>query len=184
MARFKVVSQFCLVVALAGCGWQTEDAGLAPARPPAAALAPMSPGTTLSELLEAIERDLTAAIDGELQGDAEAALIRAEAMTDRMFEARVPFRWMQAQQYSVDSRLRQIQSSADRSIAALLSGMPRDSVLPGVRGLREEIAELRTTLEQGGGPLRVPVDVLIDALDTLRTPQQQPPADAPTAGAN
>jgi hypothetical protein len=183
MARIRALSQFCLLAAATGCGWQTDEAALTPTRPPAAAVAPMREAAPLEELLALIEQELTAAIDGELQGDAEAALVRAEALTDRLFESRIPFRWIQAEQYSVDARLRQIQSSADRSIAALLSGVPRDTVLESTRALRQDVRALRETLTQGGGPARVPVDLLIQALDTLRTPQVETPPPTPAEAA-
>jgi hypothetical protein len=180
MARIRALSQFMLLAALSGCGWQNDEAALgAPARPPAAAIAPMREAPPLDDMLVTLEAELETALSSESPAESEAALLRAEAMTDRLLETRLPFRWIHGQQYSVDSRLRQIQSTADRAVAALLSGMPRDHVIAETRLLRAEVAALRQSLTQGGGPPRVPVNVLIEALDTLRMPQAEP-APAPT----
>lgn len=174
----RIVHGTCLVL-LAGCGWQPDEATLATrTRLPAAALAPLGEATPLEEMLAILDRELRAAIDGELQGEAEQALLRGEAITDRLLEARLPFHWLHADQYNLDARLRQIQSQADRAVAALLSGQPRDLVLEETRLLLVQVTSLRETLQEGGGPPRVPVDRLIEALDTIRRPAEPAPATA------
>jgi hypothetical protein len=179
MARTGRNSQLLLLAALTGCGWHDEEAAIAAQqRPPAAAIVAMAEATPLDDLLAALERDLDEVIEGGMLPEVEPLLFRAEAMTDRLPEARMPFRWLGSEQYSLDARLRQIQSQADRSVAALISGMPRDSVLLEARILRQEVASLRQAIAAGGGPSRVPVSQLIEALDTLRAPQP-PPEVAP-----
>jgi hypothetical protein len=184
MMRVHRLCQFACLGWLTACGWQPDETDLiTPTRPPAAAIVPMREATPLEEMLAMLDQELRTAIDGELQGEAEAALIRAEAITDRLPEARLPFNWLLADQYSLDARLRQIQSQADRVVAALFSGQPRDYVMGEADLFQQQVTALRHTIAQGGGPPRVHVDRLIEALDTLRTVpgagQAAPPPPVP-----
>lgn len=173
----------CLTLLATACGWQPDEAALiTPQRPPAAAIAPMREATPLGEMLATLDSELRAALEGELQGEAEAALLRAEAITDRLLEARLPFNWLHSDQYNLDARLRQIQSQADRAVAALFSGQPRDFVLEETRLLHTQVTALRQTVAQGGGPPREPVERLIEALQTRTVPGGQAGA-APGAAA-
>jgi hypothetical protein len=162
------VHRLCLLscfVPVAGCGWQPDEASLiTPARPPAAAIAPMREATPLEDMLATLDEEIRAALEGELQGEAESSLIRAEAITDRLLEARLPFNWLSADQYNLDARLRQIQTQADRAVAALYSGQPRDFVISETELLHRQVTALRETIEQGGGPPRRPVHELIESM--------------------
>jgi hypothetical protein len=180
----RAISQFCLIVTLSGCGWQTDEEALAmPGRQPAAAMASARAVVPLDDLLATLEEEIDRALAAEVPAEADAALLRAEAITDRLMEARLPFRWIRDERYILDARLRQIQSTADRAVAGLMSGMPREQVQADVQHLRHEVRSLRQSMAAGGGPPRPPVADLIEALDTLRTPQLPEPEAPAAAGA-
>lgn len=124
-------------------------------------MAEIRPGTPLEELLERLDRHLVNAMAGELDGNAGREFLRAEAMTDRLLEARMPFEWIPAESYSLESKLRQIQSSADRILAQLRTGAPRQQMLQDLRALRTDVARLRQTVAAGGAPAPVPVERLL-----------------------
>jgi hypothetical protein len=175
MGNMHRIRKLACLALLAGCGWQPDEADLVtPARPPAAAIVPMREATPLEDLLATLDTELRDALAGDVQGDAVGSLIRAEAVTDRLLEARQPFQWLHADQYNLAARLRQIQSQADRAVAALLSGQPHELVVQETELLHQQVLALRHTLAQGGGPPRQPVDRLIQALDTLRGAPAQP----------
>ena len=103
---------------LAGCRRNNpEEAAVSSASPPpAAALA--REHRSLDDGLGQLDRLLALAIRSHLEGDeAEGHLMRAEAITDRLLETDLPFHWMRARDYSVESAVRQIQALADRVIA-------------------------------------------------------------------
>ncbi|MGH7465600.1 MAG: hypothetical protein ACREK1_10535, partial [Longimicrobiales bacterium] len=104
----------------------TLGAGCGPVAPPdespqatIALMAELRPGTPLDEMLEMLDRHLVNAMAGQLDGSAGEEFLRAEAITDRLLEARMPFEWIPSENYSLESKLRQIQSSADRVLAQL-----------------------------------------------------------------
>ena len=143
----------------------------APDDAPAATIAVMAeirPGTPLDEMLETLDQHLVNAMAGQLEGDAGDEFLRAEAITDRLLEARMPFEWIPSESYSLESRLRQIQSSADRIMAQLRTAAPRPQMLQDLRSLRTDVARLRQTVAAGGTPAPVPVDRLLSG-DTALT---------------
>jgi hypothetical protein len=153
-----------VLLLLAGC--QRLEEPTQEAEPPASAIAPIG-GAPLSKALELLDRELVAAIRGRLEGDGRDSFLRAEAISDRLLETQYPFRWLRAGSYSVDARLRQVQALADRVLAQLRSGQPRDQVLGDVQLLRRNVLELRQALAQGGGPAPPPLDRLLAGRDTL-----------------
>ncbi|HSK20031.1 MAG TPA: hypothetical protein VK912_12845 [Longimicrobiales bacterium] len=144
-------------------------------------MAEIRPGTPLEELLERLDRHIVNAMAGELEGDAGDEFLRAEAMTDRLLEARMPFEWIPAESYSLESKLRQIQSSADRILAQLRTAAPRQQMLRDLRALRTDVARLRQTVAAGGAPAPVPVERLLsgDTADITASPIR--PSGAPDA---
>jgi hypothetical protein len=151
---------------------------LSSSEPPAAAEAANIPaGTPLADVLESIEAELDTALAGPLTEDAVTHLTRAEAMTDRLPESRLPFGWLAAQHYRLEARLWQIQALADRALAEIRVGARREDVLPDVVALREQIAALRSALAQGGAPQPEPIERILQRLDSVTvrrpaTPQQ------------
>jgi hypothetical protein len=103
-------------------------------------------------------------------------LYRAEAITDRLLDSRLPFEWLTAERYSVDARLRQIQALADRVTAQLRTRAPRESALEDARALRGDVQRLQAELAEGGGAAPTPLEQLLSAADTVR-PRRPPPAD-------
>jgi hypothetical protein len=142
-------------------------------------IADLRPGTPLDEMLLHLDQELVRAMAGDLEGPAVDNFLRAEAITDRLLEARQPFEWIASDHYSVQARLRQIQSGADRVMAQLQTGASRDSMLIDLRALRADVLRLRQALSRGGGPAPIPLRQLL-AADTLRRPAPRPP---PTPGA-
>ena len=109
------------VLAALGCG----GGGDAVERDAPAALAPVASGMPLADMLERLGAVLDSAVAGDLSDDEiDARLYRAEAITDRLLDSRLPFEWLTAERYSVDARLRQIQALADRVTAQLRSRAP------------------------------------------------------------
>lgn len=124
-------------------------------------MAEIRPGTPLDEMLERLDQHLVNAMSGQLDGDAGNEFLRAEAITDRLLEARMPFEWIPSESYSLESKLRQIQSSADRVLAQLRTAAPKPQMLQELRTLRTDVARLRQTLAAGGTAAPVPVDRLL-----------------------
>jgi hypothetical protein len=153
----------------AGCGRQTDEEAMAmPPRMPAAMVAPVREAMPLEQMLERLAIDIDSALAGNVQGEAEGYLLRAEATTDRLLEARMPFQTLGGGRYSLQARLRQIQSQADRAVAVLFAGLPGDQVVREVQELGGLVERLREDLQRGGGPEPQPVQRLIEALDTAR----------------
>lgn len=170
----------------AACGPRPDDAGLgADAPPPAAALSEVSSATPLDQGLVLLRQELAPVIAGEV-GDAEAntVLLRAEALTDRLLETRLPFQWLADDNYGLDARLRQIQALADRAVAQMRSGAPRDTVLVDVRALDREAADLREAIARGGTRAPPLLEQLLSDYDASRRPPPRPapppPAPPPT----
>jgi hypothetical protein len=173
-------------------------AGCAPAPQPqdgtrqatAAIMAEVQPGAPLEQLLAMLEEQLELAAAGRLEGDAVLSFRRAEAVSDRLLEARLPFEWIATQQYSLEARLRQIQSLADRVLAMLETGVPRDTVLSELELLRGQVAQVQETIARGGTRAPPHIHQLLQAGDTAGTgarrqfqqqqrQEQQPAAPAP-----
>ncbi len=160
-------------VALVACGRGGDGVDLdAPA-----ALAPVASGMPLADMLATLEAVLDSAVSGDPGDDEVAArLYRAEAITDRLLDSRLPFEWLTAERYSVDARLRQIQALADRVTAQLRTRAPRESVLEDASALRRDVQRLQAELAEGGGAAPTPLEQLLSAADTIR-PRRPPPAD-------
>jgi hypothetical protein len=124
-------------------------------------MAEIRPGTPLDEMLEMLDQHLVNAMAGQLDGDAGSEFLRAEAISDRLLEARMPFEWIPSEQYSLESKLRQIQSSADRVLSQLRTGAPRPQMLNDLRLLRTSVAVLRQIVAAGGTDQPVPVARLL-----------------------
>jgi hypothetical protein len=73
----------------------------------------------------------------------------------------MPFEWIPSERYSLESKLRQIQSSADRILAQLRTAAPRQQMLQDLRTLRTDVARLRQTVAAGGAPAPVPIERLL-----------------------
>lgn len=173
IATMRFVVLLLLTSAAATCG---------PSRPPdespqatIAVMTEMRPGTPLDEMLERLDQYLVNAMAGQMEGDALNEFSRAEAVTDRLLEARMPFEWIPSDRYSLESRLRQIQSSADRVMAQVRTGAPRTQMLQDLRVLRTDVARLRQTVAAGGTQAPVPVERLLSG-DTAEL--RGPPAPA------
>lgn len=151
-------------------------------------MAEIRPGTPLEEILARLDQHLVNAMAGQLDGSAGAEFLRAEAITDRLLEARMPFEWITSESYSLESKLRQIQSSADRIMAQLRTAAPRPQMLQDLRALRTDVARLRQTVAAGGTAAPVPVERLLSGDTALIvsnpiTPSGTPDAPAPAGRA-
>jgi hypothetical protein len=154
-----------LLVAAAGCGPRGPGGEAAEQAPPAAAVARLT-GVPLHEGLTLLEREIVAALRDRLEGPGLDAFQRAEAVSDRLLETRFPFEWLRDDSYSVQARVRQIQSLADRVEASVRAGAPRDSSVADLRRLREEVLELRQQLAEGGSGRPTPLERLLAGRDT------------------
>lgn len=148
----------------AACGPRTSDAE-GSTQATIAVMAEIRPGTPLEDMLEMLDRHLVNAMSGEMEGDAVDEFRHAEAITDRLLEARMPFEWIPAEHYSLESKLRQIQSSADRVLAQVRTGTPRPIMLQDLRMLRTDVARLRQRVAAGGTQAPPPIEQLL-ARDT------------------
>jgi hypothetical protein len=157
--------RFLLLIIMAatvgGCRRNPEENATSdPSPPPAAAL--FGQHQSLDAGLKLLDAELSKAMSGDLDGgDAKNNLMRAEAITDRLLEADLPFHWLRARDYSVESMVRQIQALADRVIAKMRNGLDRQDILPDVRDLRNRVVELRKALALGGGPAPLSLDSLL-----------------------
>ena len=167
----------------AACGQPPDDAGLgAEAPPPAAALTEVNSATPLDHGLVLLRQDLAPVIAGDVDGaEANSVLLRAEALTDRLLETRLPFQWLSNDGYGLDARLRQIQARADRVVALLRSGAPPDTVLAGVRALDQDAADLRTAIARGGTRAPPPLEQLLSEYESSRRAPPPRPAAPPPA---
>ncbi len=142
------------------------------APPPAAALAPLTSDHSVDQALELLAAELDDALEHQLDDAGIASIVRAEAITDRLLETRIPFEWIPDERYLVDSRLRQIQSDADRILAQGQSGVSRDSVLAAVRRMAEDVADLRGDLSRSGARAPPPLDQLLQGDTATRRPPE------------
>jgi hypothetical protein len=139
-----------LVATLAGCRQNPEESAVSqPAPPPAAALARRT--ITLDNSLQELEKELSTALGTGLEDAGVSHILRAEAITDRLLEARLPFTWLAAGPYHLESKVRQIQALADRVVAEMRSGMDRATLMQEVTALRKDVIELRRAVALGGG---------------------------------
>jgi hypothetical protein len=181
----KNVALIVSIAVIAACGAAPQEQP--PMQATAAIMTELRPGAPLEEMLHMLDEHLVAAMTGRMEGDAVSEFRRAEAISDRLLEAHLPFEWFAHEQYSLESRLRQIQSMADRVMAMLETGAPRDQMLTELRQLRTEVVRLRQAVAQGGGAAPPHIHRLLQGGDTagaaaVRAQQQPqpPPAPAPT----
>jgi phage shock protein A len=127
----------------------------------------MEPGTTLADALALLHAQLDTAAAG-LDEAGTRSLARVEAISDRLLETRLPFAWSSAESYSLEARLRQIQSQADRVESLRSGGAGRDVVMASLLALRGEVERLEATLEMGGTAPPTPIGTLLDSLDRMR----------------
>lgn len=165
----------CLLIAACDAGSEPD----VPATPIAAAGA-VRAGMPLDSMLYQLDLRLTEAIERQLDDQGTSSFIAAETITDRLLEARMPFEWLDDQDYSVQARLRQIQSAADRVMARIRTDVDGAQTMTDLRGLREDVVALRRAIARGG--TRAPPDIhALLASDTVRQPTQRPAArDTPT----
>ncbi|MGH7482927.1 MAG: hypothetical protein ACRELV_12290, partial [Longimicrobiales bacterium] len=182
MTHRPYVALLC-VLTLTGCwAWPGRDAGAEEeqtAGPPAAAVAALTDTMSLAQQLALLE---SIAVDG-LQDVDElwTSVLQAEALTDRLLEAPLPFEWT-ASGYSVGTRLRQLQSQADLVVARLRRGDAVEDVRADVARFREQVQSLRGQLTEPGGPAPPPLDSLLAGTLDPRSPGQRvlgTPAEAP-----
>lgn len=178
-------TSLALVLSLLGSGcWTPPDDPVAGAEapPPAAALTEISSTTPLDQGLAMLEAELGPVLEEDIDDvDRNARLFRAEAITDRLLETRLPFEWL-SDNYGLDSRLRQIQALADRVIAQLRSSAPRDSLRADVTDLLTVVADLRTAIAEGGTRAPPPLEQLLSDFEANRRrppPPRPPPAATP-----
>jgi hypothetical protein len=153
------------LIGLAGCqmpGIREGD------RVPPSVPAEISPGTPAGTTLALLQAQLDSALAAGLDGDGPAHLDRAEAISDRLLESRLPFAWISAESYSVEARLRQIQTRTDRIESLRAGGARGEDVLAEIRDLRDLVARAATELAAGGSAAPPPVQQLLVTLDTAR----------------
>ncbi|HUF11676.1 MAG TPA: hypothetical protein VMN78_01085 [Longimicrobiales bacterium] len=164
MIRGTLAPAAILLLALACRGGDidvTDSANGAQLPPPAAALSRGDGGVGLRDRLDRLEAELTAVLDGGLDEEAQASLMRAEATTDRLLEDEPDYAWL-GSGYLVEARLRQIQALADRIVAEFRRGVAAELVLEDVAALRLSVTELRSRLQEpGNGAPPPPLDSLL-----------------------
>jgi len=167
----KRVGWSILVLLAVGChrGEEVQRSAVA-APPPAVVLTSALESLGLEERLALLDRELA---EGEARGEVDehaiARFFRAEAITDRLLESNVPYPWL-AEGYDLESRLRQIQSLADRVIAQIRRGATEEEILADVAGLRRQVAALRRAMGEGGGEAPPSLDALLAGVqaDSIR----------------
>ena len=159
--NMRLLLLIAVLAGLAGCRRNPEEEAVSePTPPPAAAFA--SQHQSLDEGLKALDEELQRAMRGSLEGQsAKEHFLRAEAITDRLLEADLPFLWLKSRDYSVESAVRQIQALADRVVAQVRNGLDGARIEPDVRELRQKVLRLRQDLAAGGGPPPLPLDSLL-----------------------
>lgn len=131
--------------------------------PPAAAVVAPGMGTeTLDEQLRNFEAEIRRASAGDPQ-----RLLTAEAISDQLIHARRSVDWL-AGGYSVEARLRQLQTMADRIVSLLRRGASLESVADEVAIMLTAVQDLRRQLEnEGGGAAPPSLQALLEQ-DPLR----------------
>ncbi len=155
------------LIAAAGCGraadpGRVEEAGepLLPAR--------------LEDALLRMESMLDTARAAGLDAGGVERLYRVEEISDRLLETETPWAWLKDEDYSVEARLRQIQSIADRIIARVRGNGRREDLDTDVSALQDRVRELREALAPGGRDAPVPIERILATLDSAKR-QDGPP---------
>lgn len=163
-----------LVLAVTSPAWACrprnleDSAGSAPEPPPAAAIATAADSIPLAQQLQRLEEVTRTALSNE-GGDAlRVHILQAEALTDRLLEARLPYQWM-ANQYSLEARLRQLQALADRIVAEVRRDEPGETIHQDLSLMLDRVGVLRQELRLAGGPAPPSIDSLLAGMpqDTL-----------------
>lgn len=158
----KKMSWLGLILLAVGChrGEEVERSAVA-APPPAAVLTSALESLGLDDRLALLDRELAAGeARGEIDDHAIARFFRAEAITDRLLESNIPYAWL-AEGYDLESRLRQIQSLADRIVAQIRRGSAAEGILADVGVLRRQVADLRRGLDEPGRDAPTSLDALL-----------------------
>jgi len=142
------------------CRWPGSTAETSAAAP----VTEIGPGTGLDDALAMLYAQLDTAAAG-LDEAGTRSLGRVKAISDRLLETSLPFAWLSAESYSLEARLRQIQTRVDRMEALRQGGARRDDVVAGLLDLSATVGQLRNELAAGGTVSPVPVGVLLDSLD-------------------
>lgn len=152
-----------LTVLSAGCRWGSDRDEMTVARPPpAAAITPVGRSVSLIDKLARLEDELAATITLIETDAARQRLLRAEAITDGLLEAEMPFGWIEDEAYRVDARLRQIQALADHAVALMRRGASASTLLADVRALHRDVTRLLAVLDTGrGGDPPTSIDSLL-----------------------
>jgi hypothetical protein len=156
----------CLCMVLSSCQPTGRPRDSATASPGPAL--DIGPATRLSESLVLLRGQLDSARTTGLDDTGTRNLNRAEAISDRLLETRLPFAWISAESYSLEARLRQIQSRADRVESLRIGGARREDVLAEIGHLVEAVDSLRADIARGGSQAPPPVDQLLVRMDTAR----------------
>jgi len=166
----SITVRFIALTLLVGCRAENpeESATADPAPPPAMVVAPISGRPEVDQMLDLLQKELDSALEGSNE-TAASHMVRAEALTDRLLETKLPFEWMVKEQYAVQPRLRQIQALADRILAQIRSGGRPEDIRRDVLALRKLVVDLRQGLRQQGSAAPPTLDRLLAAYraDTL-----------------
>ncbi len=151
------------LIALAACAQKNPeyDALSAPPPPPAAVLGPALDTVPLPTKLARMQGLLDDALRRGITGQGTTRIVAVKLLADRLLEVPPPYPWLR-DGYFTDTRLRQIQSLADRILAELRRDDVDETVaMNDTRGLRDEVARLRQELALGGGRPPVPMDSIL-----------------------
>lgn len=151
-----------VTLALVGCDFRQDQGRVGREAPPPAALLAPGQGAGLLEQLRLIEDE----IDLALEGDASRVLT-TEAMSDQLLHAPREIDWL-ATGYSVEARLRQIQSKADAIVATMRRGSTLAAMEPDLQTLRIAIRDLQQQLQLPGGGAAPPTLETLLAQDPLQ----------------
>lgn len=163
--RNRALAALAGLAILGGCGRapQPDDGIRAGQTAP-----PPRTNPSLDASLARMEAELDTALAAGVDGAGIERLYRAEEISNRLLESHLPFAWLETENYSVDARLRQIQSVADRVVARIRSAGPRADLIADIEALRGEIRVLRAGLARGGTAAPVPIERLLTQLDSAR----------------
>jgi len=128
----------------------------------------IGPAMSLAEALTLLQAQLDTASAG-LDEAGVRSMARVETISDRLLETRLPFAWISAESYSLEARLRQIQSRADRAEALRTGGARRsEDVVAAIADLRAAVSQLQADLAAGGGEAPREIQRVLNALDSAR----------------
>lgn len=150
------------LVLLMGCDGETMLRMPQEAPPAAAVMAPGMGTEALDEQLRLLETEIEHA-----GPDDPERLLTAEAITDQLIHASRSVDWL-ANGYSVEARLRQLQTMADRIVSLLRRGASVESVEEDVAVLLTAVRDLQRQLDRPGGGVAPPsLEALLEQ-DPLR----------------